>query len=158
MWDEESGTFLAVRRDTLEKVRVATIGSWLPLMAEIPTRQMAGRMAKAFLTEHWQTPLPVPTVDRQDKRWGSSSVCRGDVWPAGNYLVARGFADYGCRQIAAEIADKTVANALKNGISEHYDSMTGKPLGIPDNGATCTVLTLMLDGLSSQHELKVKGS
>jgi hypothetical protein len=158
MWDEESGTFLAVKRDTLEKIRVATIGSWIPLMADVPTPAMARRMAEAFMTEHWQTPLPIPTVDRNDKRWISNKYWRGDVWPAPNYQVASGFAHYGYRQIAANIADKTVANALKNGISEHYDSMTGKPLGVPYNGMTCTVLTLMLDALSSRYTLKVKGT
>ena len=51
-----------------------------------------------------------------------------------------------------------MANALKNGISEHYDSMTGKPLGVPYNGMTCTVLTLLLDALSSRYTLKIKGA
>ena len=156
MWDEQSGTFLAVKRDTLEKVKVATIGSWMPLMAEVPTRAMTRQMAKAFMTEHWQTPLPIPTVDRKDPRFDPHSYWRGDVWPAPNYQVACGFARHGYREIAAEIADKTIANALKNGISEHYDSITGKPLGVPYLGMTCTVLTLMLDGLSSQHTLKSK--
>jgi len=158
MWDEESGTFLAVQRDTLEKIKVATIGSWMPLMADIPTRAMTRRMAKAFMTERWQTPLPIPTVDRQDPRFDPRSYWRGDVWPAPNYQVASGFARHGYGQIAAEIADKTIANALKNGISEHYDSITGKPLGVPFLGMTCTVLTLMLDGLSRQHPLKLKGA
>ena len=157
MWDEASGTFLAVKRDTLEKVRVATIGSWMPLLAGVPTPAMAKRMAETFMTEHWQTPLPIPTVDRKDQRWVPNSYWRGDVWPAPNYQVACGFADYGYPQIAADIADKTIANALKNGLSEHYDSVTGKPLGVPNLGMTCTVLTLMLDGLSSQHKLKLKG-
>ena len=94
-------------------------------------------------------------MDRKDKRWVSNSYWRGDVWPAPNYQVASGFAQHAYRQIAADIADKTVANALKNGISEHYDSMTGKPLGVPYLGMTCTILTLMLDRLSS-HDLKVK--
>ena len=158
MWDQESGTFLAVKRDTLEKIRVATIGSWMPLMAEVPTPAMAKRMAEAFLTEHWQTPLPIPTVDRKDKRWVSESYWRGDVWPAPNYQVACGFAAHGYREIAADIADKTVANALKNGINEHYDSITGKPLGVPYNGMTCTVVTMMLDGLTSRHNLKLKAA
>jgi len=156
MWDEQSGTFLAVNRDTLEKIRVATIGSWMPLMADVPTPAMTKRMAEAFMTDHWQTPLPIPTVDRKDKRWVSNSYWRGDVWPAPNYQVACGFARHGYREIAADIADKTVANALKNGINEHYDSLTGKPLGVPYNGMTCTVLTLMLDGLTRQHRLKIK--
>jgi hypothetical protein len=36
--------------------------------------------------------------------------------------------------------------------------MTGKPLGVPYNGMICTVLTLMLDALSRQYTLKVKGA
>jgi putative isomerase len=156
MWDEESGTFLAVRRDSLEKIRVATIGSWTPLAAQVPTKAMAKRMAEMFMTEHWQTPLPVPTVDRKDKRWVSDSYWRGDVWPATNYQVACGFAQSGYPQIAAEIADKTVANALKNGINEHYDSITGRPLGVPFLGMSCTVVTMMLDGLTREHRLRLK--
>jgi len=158
MWDEASGTFLAVRRDALEKIRVATIGSWMPLLADVPTESMTQRMAEAITQENWQTPLPIPTVDRKDKRWVSNSYWRGDVWPAPNYQVAAGFASHGHRRVAAEIADKTVANALRNGISEHYDSITGKPLGVPYLGMSCTIITLMLDGLSSQYKLKFKAN
>jgi putative isomerase len=156
MWDEDSGTFLAVNRDTLEKIKVATIGSWMPLMAGVPTKAMAKRMAETFMTDHWQTPLPIPTVDRMDSRWISDKYWRGDVWPAPNYQVADGFAIHGYHRIAADIADKTIANALKNGISEHYDSITGKPLGVPYNGMTCTIVTMMLDRLSDKYKLKIK--
>jgi len=156
MWDEEGGTFLAVKRDTLEKVRVATIGSWMPLLADVPTRPMIKVMAKAMLTDHWQTPLPVPTVECKDKRWDPNSYWRGDVWPAPNYQVATAFARHGYPSIAATIADKTVANALKNGISEHYHSVTGKPLGVPYIGMCCTIVTMMLDGLCSQFQFRGK--
>ena len=65
-------------------------------------------------------------------------------------------AAYGYKDLAGEIADKTVANAIKNGISEHYDSITGKALGVPYLGMTCSILTLMLDGLSRKHPLRVR--
>ena len=156
MWDESSGTFLALQRDTLEKIKVATIGSWMPLSADVPTEAMAKRMAETIQNEHWQTPLPIPTVDRKDRRWVSDSYWRGDVWPAPNYQVACGLAGYGYRSIAADIADKTVANAIKNGISEHYDSISGNPLGVPFLGMTCTLITLMLDGLTKTYALKVR--
>ena len=39
---------------------------------------------------------------------------------------------YGHADLAADIADKSIANAIKNGISEHYDLLSGKPLGIRD--------------------------
>ncbi len=156
MWDEESGCFLSVKRDTLEKIKTATIGSWIPLATDVPTEAMTKRMAEAFMTEHWQTPLPITTVDRKDKRWNPNGYWRGDSWPAPNYQVAGGFAQHGYQKIAADIADKTIANALKNGISEHYHPVTGKPLGVPYIGMCCTIVTMMLDGLSSRHELKLK--
>ena len=151
MWDEESGTFLSVKRDSLEKIPVATIGSWIALMAGVPTDKMAGRMAEALQTEHWTTPLPVPTVDCKDRRWKSDAYWRGDVWPAPNYQIATGLARYGHKKLAADIADKTVANAMKHGISEHYDAVSGKPLGVTFLGMSCTIATMMLDGLCGKY-------
>ena len=53
-----------------------------------------------------------------------------------------------------EITDTTIANAIKQGISEHYDPISCKPLGVPDYCMSCTLVTMMLDGLAQQHHLK----
>ena len=156
MWDKAAGTFLSVKRDTLEKIPVATIGSWIPLAAGVPTPAMAKRMAAVLASPAWMTPLPVPTVDRTDKRWKSSAFWRGDVWPPTNYQIASGLATYGHKDLAADICDKTIANAIKNGISEHYDSLSGKALGVPDYCMSSTLVTMMLDGLTKAHRLKLK--
>jgi hypothetical protein len=155
MWDEEAGTFLSVKRDTMKKVPVATIGSWIPLTAGVPTKAMAARMAEVLASDAWQTPLPVPTVDRTDPRWKSRGFWRGDVWPSTNYQIARGLADYGYKTLAADIADKTVANAIKNGINEHYDSISGEGIGVKDYCMSCTLVTMMLDGLTQKHKLEL---
>lgn len=159
MWDEDSGVFLAVRRDTMEKIPVATIGSWLPLHAGIPTERQAKRMADAFQTPHWQTPLPIPTVDRlhplfKSGIWGA--MWRGDVWPAPNYQVAEGLAAYGYNELAADVTDKTIANALRNGIHEHYDALSGKGFGVDFLGMSGSVVTMMLDGLSQAYKLRIR--
>ena len=73
-----------------------------------------------------------------------------------NYQVAKGLAAYGYTDLAADISDKTVANAIQHGISEHYDSMSGKTLGVDFLGMTCTVVTMMLDGLCREHKLEVR--
>jgi len=156
LWDEEAGTFLSVRRDTLEKIPVATIGSWIPLAAGVPTEAMARRMAEVLASPAWMTPLPVPTVDRTDKRWKSHAFWRGDVWPPTNYQIASGLAAYGHKDLAANIADKTIANAIKNGISEHYDSISGRPLGVRDYCMSSTLVTMMLDGLTRKYQLKLR--
>ena len=156
MWDEKAGTFLSVKKETMEKIPVATIGSWIPLTAGVPTKEMAKRMAEVLATESWQTPLPVPTVDRKDPRWKSNDFWRGDVWPSTNYQIASGLAAYGYTELASVIADKTVENAIKNGISEHYDSVSGMPLGIRDYCMSATIATMMLDGLTNKYKLKIK--
>jgi len=156
MWDEKAGAFLAVKRDSLEKIPGATIGSWIPLTAGVPTQAMADRMAEGLASPAWMTPLPVPTLARDDKRWKSNGFWRGDVWPATNYQIAAGLATYGHKELAADIADKTVANAIKNGINEHYDSVSGKPLGVPDYSMSCTLVTMMLDRLTQKHTLKLR--
>jgi glycogen debranching enzyme len=97
-------------------------------------------------------------VDSTDKRWKSKSFWRGDVWPPTNYQIASGLADYGHRGLAADIADKTVANAIKNGISEHYDSVSGKPLGVKDYCMSSTLVMMMLDGLTQEYTLKCRDS
>ncbi|MEI6789525.1 MAG: trehalase family glycosidase [bacterium] len=156
MWDEGTGLFLAVKRDTLEKIPVATIGSWIPLHAGIPTKKQAERMAEALQSENWQTPLPLPTVDRQDPRYRSNGFWRGDVWPPTNYQVADGLAAYGYKELAAVIADKTIANALMNGINERYDSISGKGLGVDFLGMSGVMVTMMLEGLSKAYRLRIR--
>jgi len=156
MWDDEAGTYLSVKRDTLEKIRIVTIGSWMTLFAEVPTQAQAKRMADVLASDKWQTPLPMPTVDRSDKRWDPKGFWRGDVWPPTSYLTALGLAQYGQDALAADICDKTIANAIKHGISEHYDSVTGETLGVEYLGMTCTLVTMMLDGLTRKYQLAVK--
>jgi len=156
MWDEEAGTFLSVKRDTMEKIPVATIGSWIPLTAGVPTEAMAGRMAEVLASPAWMTPLPVPTVDRTHKLWKSGAFWRGDVWPPTNYQIASGLSAYGHKNLAADITDKTIENAMKNGISEHYDSVSGKPLGVKDYCMSCTLVTMMLDGLTKKYKVRLR--
>ena len=149
MWDERTGSFLAVDIESLEKIHSPTVGGFMPLMAHVPTKRQAAAMAAALSTPAWATPLPIPTVARTDPHFISAKFWRGDVWPAPNYQVATGLALYGHHQVAARIADTTLANALKVGISEHYHSVLGTPLRVRGLGMSATTLTMALDGLTS---------
>ena len=151
MWDDAAGTFLAVRTETLEKIASPTVGGFMGLTANVATGAQARRVEAALRSAAWSTPLPVPTVSRDNPQFVSGDFWRGDVWPAPNYQVATGLAAYGFRVAAAAIADRTVANAIKAGISERYDSLSGAPLGVSGLGMSSTVLTMMLDGLTSSR-------
>ena len=149
MWDVATGCFLAVQIESLEKIKSPTVGGFMPLLAHAPSQEQAEIMAATLKKPSWATPLPIPTVARTNLQYSSGEFWRGDVWPAPNYQVAAGLADYGHHDAAARIADATVANVLKAGISERYDSLSGAPLGVAGLGMSATTLTMILDGLTS---------
>ncbi len=151
MWDEASGCFLALRSESLTKIATPTVGGFMPLMAGVPTAMQAAAMAAALETPAWATPLPIPTVARNDPQYVSGEFWRGDVWPAPNYQVASGLTFAGHRDSAARIADATLANALRAGISERYDSQSGVALGVAGLGMSAAALTMALDGLTSER-------
>jgi glycogen debranching enzyme len=156
MWSHQQNCFLSVHRDTFAQIQTPTVGGFMPLIARVPTHSQADAMASILSEPAWATPLPVPTVASTNSNYVSSEFWRGDVWPVPNYQVAKGLANYGHRTQAARIADLTVANALKIGISERYDSQTGAPLGVKGLGMSATVITMMLDGLTSLFDLSVQ--
>jgi putative isomerase len=155
MWSQPYGCFLAVQRDTLKQIPAATVGGFMPLMARVPTAAQAAAMASTLSSAAWATALPIPTVARTNPSFSSSEFWRGDTWPSPNYQVATGLAIYGHHDSAARIADATLANALKVGISERYDSVNGSPLGVRGLGMSATTLTMALDGLASRYNLRV---
>lgn len=158
MWSPREGCFLAVRRDSLKQLETPTVGGFMPLMARVPTASQAAQMASMLARPKWATTLPVPTVARNSPGFVSSEFWRGDVWPAPNYQIANGLSAYGLHHDAARIADLSVSNALNSGISERYDSLTGAPLGVKGLGMSATIITMMLDGLTSRFELAVAAS
>ena len=97
-------------------------------------------------------------MDRIDQRWKSNRFWRGDVWPPPNCQIASGLAAHWDTDLAADITDKTIPNAIKNGISEHYDSISGAPLGIKDYCTSCALVTMMLDGLTQKHKVRLRGA
>ncbi|WP_058188311.1 MGH1-like glycoside hydrolase domain-containing protein [Terracidiphilus gabretensis] len=155
MWDEQQGCFLGVRRDGLRKISTATIGGMVPLQARIPTTAQAARMASALASPHWNTPVPIPSVDTADPQYKSDGFWRGDVWPSSVYQTLEGLASFGHRELVGQLAGRLIDNAIKVGISEHYDSHTGEALGVPNLGMSAVILTIALEQLSPRHVIHV---
>ncbi|MGB6827890.1 MAG: hypothetical protein WBE41_07610, partial [Terracidiphilus sp.] len=74
--------------------------------------------------------------------------------PAPSFQIATGLTSYGLVSAANRIADAWVGNAIKVGISERYDSLSGAPLGVGGLGMSATIVTMMIDGLTSKYHLR----
>ena len=155
MWDDKQSCFLAVHRKGLQKLGTATIGGLVPLCASVPTEVQASAMAQALMTPSWNTPIPIPTVDRLNSQYKSAAFWRGDVWPSTVYQALAGLRCYGHQSVVGELAGRLLDNALKVGVNEHYDSQTGAPLGVPYLGMSAILLTIALEGLSPRHAIHV---
>jgi glycogen debranching enzyme len=115
-------------------------------------------MAESLRGPDWATPLPVPTVASTYKKYRSDDFWRGDVWPPTNFQVATGLAQHGHKELAAQIADATIDNAIKVGINERYDSQTGDPRGVSGLGMSGLVITMALNGLSAKRKIRWLGN
>jgi hypothetical protein len=159
MWDEQEGTFLAVKRGSLEKIRIPTFGSWMPFWAGVPTKEQAKKMAAKLLEPDWSTPLPIPSVGRSSPKFNDGGLpvlplgimFRGDVWGPVNYFICCGLRDYGYADLAGEITTRFLENAMKNGLSECYHPDSGAPLRARTNDFGAAVVTMLVDGLSKKY-------
>ena len=115
-------------------------------------------MAETLSTDHWNTPIPLPSVDRDDPEYRSTIYWRGDVWPATVFQTLSGLAQYGHRKLVADMAGRLIDNAIQKGISEHYDSQSGAPLGVANLGMSAVLLTMAVDSLSPKHAIRVRAS
>ena len=154
MWSEKQGCFLAVERDSMAQIDSPTVGSFVPLMAKVPTKAQAAKMAQSLESPAWATPLPIPTVATTNPNFQSSTFWRGDTWPAPSFQIATGLMSYELVTAANRIADLWVANAIKVGISERYDSLSGAPLGVGGLGMSATIVTMLIDGLTERYQLR----
>ena len=146
MWSGKDGCFLALQRDSLTQIGPPTVGGFVPLMAGIPSKRQAKRMKEALMSPAWKTPLAIPTVIATAEEYKSSSFWRGDVWPAPVFQVCTGLSRYGEAETARSLAGNIIENAIRQGVSEHYDSSTGKPLGVPFLGMSAVLFTMIVDG------------
>lgn len=146
MFDEETGAYYDRLFDgTLTKV--LTPVSFLPLFANIPTKEQAAKMVKTLTDKNllW-TELPISTIAKNHPTY-STDMWRGGVWLNLNYFVMKGLMNYGYEDLANELKEKTLAAVNKwyqktGAIFEFFDSADeivpykcerkGKPTTPPD--------------------------
>jgi len=133
MWDPETKFFYSVNRDTHEPIHVRTIQAFWTLTSGAATREQAGALVTSLKDpKQWWPRFPIPTVAMDDPAFKARGFWRGDMWPPTNYLIQLGLMRYGFYDVAAELAERTLALLADKGINERYDATTGEPLGAPD--------------------------
>jgi glycogen debranching enzyme len=160
MWDEPSGYFYNLSRDTGTMTTADGINlkrpeiiAFLPLWAGVATKEQAARLVQNLTNPNtfWRR-FGVPTLSANDPKYDPyiTKCCQwnGAVWLLWDYLVMRGLLDYGYRSEAEEIVRRNmdaVTFQLKN---NHHFWESYSPdytqLGSPRNYLWDAIIARML--------------
>lgn len=120
-------------------IKIRVWSGFIPMWAHIATPEQG-----AALVAHWKdestfsTPYGITTLAKDEKMFDLSATNNpsnwlGPVWLVANYVVFKGFLDYGFRAEAEEMCRRTLTllgeDLKETGcLHEYYDPFTGKPI------------------------------
>lgn len=148
MWDPDARFFFSLDRDSDAKIPVRTIQGFLTLACDAATEEQAEELASQLQDrERWWSGHPVPTCALDEEKFDPRGFWRGDMWPPTTYLVSHGLNRYGHHELSRRLTAATWRLARERGVNERYDSMTGKPLGVPWLGMSCSIWSMIVENV-----------
>jgi hypothetical protein len=155
-WNEEDGYYYDINTKTHQQIKVKTQFTFLVMFMKNARKDRIKRLVTEHLTnpkEFWVN-YPIPSVALSEPTFTRNTMWRGPVWPNMNWLICLGLEQHGYRDIAKEIAIKTVkllgpqykGDVCVRGprFNEWYDPIDGKALGNENMSWSCTVADLIL--------------
>jgi len=138
LWDETDGIYYDRSEKTGQLNRRKTVSGILPMFAGVPDKAQAERLVREHLMnpEEFWLEYPVATWAKNEEGYQQGrtnfSGCNwmGTTWLPTNYMVFHGLLQYGYREEAKLLAEKTfrlVINEMDT--REYYDGETGTGLG-----------------------------
>ncbi len=120
-------------------IKIRVWSCFLPMYAKIATEEQAKEMVKhIFDPETFGSEFGVTTLSKDEKMFDLSvtnnpSNWLGPIWLVANYCVFRGLMNYGYREEAKLLCERTLTllgEDLKEtgSLHEYYDPFTGKPI------------------------------
>jgi glycogen debranching enzyme len=148
-WDVREGVFWDLDGRAEERSRVLTFSSLFPLVLPDLEPGIASRLIDEHLLnerEFWLR-YPVPSVAASepsfDPGWTTRTTWRGPTWINVNWYFYWALRAHGRRDVASELAERTLAMVTKSGIREFYDPRNADGQGAVDFGWSCLVLDLI---------------
>lgn len=138
LWNEEKGAYYPYSIKDEKSVDCLMASTFYPLRLCIADKEKQEKLIK-LLTNHenfnWDT-IPLTSVSKLDKIFTTTKgdyvgnrSWSGNVWTLINEMVIRGLLDCGERELAAELAMKTL-NAFKSNCAEFINPFDGSGHGV----------------------------
>jgi hypothetical protein len=133
LWSAADGIFANRRTDTGEFCPRRSPMCFYPMLAGVATEAQAGEMIERHLCnerEFWGEWV-LPASPRSDPAFGEQHYWRGRVWAPLNFLVYLGLRRAGRREVARELAARSLRLFERNwreghGLFENFSAITGR--------------------------------
>jgi len=148
-WDERSGAFWDLYGYEEKRAHTLTFSCLFPLIIDSLDRHMVWRLVEEHLLnerEFW-LPFPVPSVAASepsfDPEYRTQAIWRGPTWVNVNYYLYWGLRAHGYRDVATELAKRTVQMVGRGGMREFFNPYTAAGQGAVDFAWTALLLDLI---------------
>jgi len=160
MWDDEEGFYYDIDKHE-KRVKVKTLASYWPLLAEIPNDEKAERIiGKLQDPEIFGAPHPFPSLAKSEKAFDENGGgFRGSVFPHLTFMVIKGLEKYQRWDLARECAIRHLyfvldsmspdGNHHKGNLWEAYLPLKEGPAQWKENPAFPQSQYLAIDALST---------
>lgn len=132
LWCEKDGFYYDYNIQGNCFNEVQSVASFLPIFAGICDEGQCKKLVRHLENpDEFGTDFPIPSISKKDKTFGSD-MWRGPVWINYNYMISKGLTEYGYRDSANNIREKSldVINGWYNRtgtVYEFYDSENRTP-------------------------------
>ncbi len=155
-WSEEDGFYYDVNAITGKQIKVKVQFAFMAMFLKNARVERIKRLITEHLInpEEFWTKYPVPSVALSESTFTPRTMWRGPVWPNMNWLICLGLEAHGYKDIAKEIAVKTVkmlGSQYEGGVcvrgprfNEWFDPINGRALGNENVSWSSNVADLIL--------------
>ena len=145
-WDEELDTWKDVTSEVRQSSSARTAEALLPVLVSRNKHAVSKAFKNITSGGRLESRFGVAGTDKTEQFFDPGGYWRGAGWPQLNYLFWVAAMRSGRREIADELAAKSLGAATASDYSEYFNSMTGQGLGAKPQSWACLPICMLDKG------------
>jgi glycogen debranching enzyme len=133
LWDPEDGLYYSYDMVTGKLIKRDTIFSYIPLYADICSKERAARLVENLKTHCFcvadRSCVGIPSYDMCQVDYDGEHYWRGPIWFNMGWYMVRGLRRYSEEELADWLSNSLLKLVLEHGFYEYFEPETGKGLG-----------------------------
>lgn len=146
LWDGYAGQYYSRNFVTHKLIKEPSIATLMPLYAGSITKERAEQLVELLHDKHqFGAAFPVPSVPLNSDWFKPHGYWQGPTWLNTNWLVIEGLKQYGFKEEAELVRQKSLELVDQSGFFEYFSPIDGSPAGAKNFSWTAAVAIDLLD-------------